>query len=51
MRAGTVNTRESQMTQMTRRGMSFGTLGPFFALVFGLSWGVLALLILSQRQA
>ena len=30
--------------------MSFGTLGPFFALAFGLSWGVIALLILFPEQ-
>jgi hypothetical protein len=50
MRAGTVNTRECQITQTTQRGMSLGTLGPFFALAFGLSWGVIALLILFPSQ-
>ena len=34
-------------TETTRRGgMSFGSLGPYFALAFGLAWGILALLIL-----
>jgi uncharacterized protein len=33
-------------TETSRRGMSFGSLGPFFALAFGLGWGILALLIL-----
>jgi membrane protease YdiL (CAAX protease family) len=28
-----------------RQGMSFGTLAPFFALAFGLTWGIFALLI------
>jgi hypothetical protein len=46
MRAGTLNPRGSQITQTTRRGMSFWTLGPFFALAFGLTWGIVALLIL-----
>jgi hypothetical protein len=50
MRAGTVNTRESQITQTTRRGMSFGTLGPFFALAFGLTWGIVTLLILFPER-
>jgi uncharacterized protein len=30
----------------TRKGMSFGTLVPFFALAFGLTWGIAALWIL-----
>lgn len=47
MRAVTVVTRESQRIQ---RGMSFGSLGVFFALTFGLSWGVIALLILFPNQ-
>ena len=47
MRAVTVDTRESQRIQ---RGMSFGSLGVFFALTFGLSWGVIALLILFPNQ-
>src|SRR3712207_2770317 len=50
MRADTVNTRESQITATTRRGMSFGTLGAFFALTFGLTWGIVALLILFPNQ-
>src|SRR5215208_165549 len=36
MRAGTINPRESQITQTTRRGISFSTLGLFFALEFAL---------------
>jgi membrane protease YdiL (CAAX protease family) len=50
MRVGTVKTRESQITNTTRRGLSFGTLGPFFALAFGLTWGIVALLILFPEQ-
>jgi membrane protease YdiL (CAAX protease family) len=50
MRAGTSNTRESQIVETTRRSMSFGSLGLFFALTFGLSWGVIALLILFPNQ-
>ena len=34
----------------TRRGMSFGTLIPFFALAFGLTWGIAALMILFPGQ-
>jgi hypothetical protein len=30
--------------------MSFGPLGPFFALAFGLMWGIVALLILFPSQ-
>jgi CAAX protease family protein len=37
-------------TETTRRGMSFGSLGPFFALAFGLGWGIVALLILLPNQ-
>ena len=34
----------------TQRGMSFRTLGLFFALTFGLSWGVVVLLVLFPAQ-
>ena len=37
-------------TQTARRGMSVGTLVLFFALAFGLAWGILALLILFTAQ-
>lgn len=38
-------------TETTRQGgMSFGTLGLFFALAFGLTWGVITLLILFPNQ-
>jgi hypothetical protein len=46
MRAGTVSPRVSQITKTTRRDMSVGTLGPFLALAFGLTWDFVALLIL-----
>jgi uncharacterized protein len=36
--------------ETTRRGMSFGTLGPFFALTFGLGWGLPSLLLLFPNQ-
>jgi hypothetical protein len=34
----------------TRRGMSLGTLVPFFALAFGLTWGIAALMVLFPDQ-
>lgn len=37
-------------TKTTRPAMSFRTLGPFFALAFGLTWGIAALLILFPAQ-
>lgn len=37
-------------TETTRQGMSFGTLVPFFAIAFGLAWGILALLIFFPEQ-
>jgi hypothetical protein len=37
-------------TETPRRGMVFGSLGPFFALVFGLTWGLAALLIVFTDQ-
>jgi deazaflavin-dependent oxidoreductase (nitroreductase family) len=37
-------------TEQTRRGMTLRSLGPFFALTFGLTWGIAALLILFQDQ-
>jgi Na+/proline symporter len=37
-------------TEKTRRGMSFGSLGAFFALAFGLTWGIAALLVLFPDQ-
>src|SRR5829696_4556964 len=39
-----------ETAETVRRGMSFGTLVAFFALAFGLSWGVIALLILFTAQ-
>ena len=37
-------------TQRTRRGMSFGSLVAFFALTFGLAWGIDVLLLLFTAQ-
>jgi membrane protease YdiL (CAAX protease family) len=37
-------------TEATPRGMRFGTLGPFFAIAFGLSWGLIALALLFPAQ-
>ena len=37
-------------TETTRPAMSFRTLGSFFALAFGLTWGIAALLILFPAQ-
>src|SRR5215204_4202299 len=37
-------------TQRTRRGMSFGSLVAFFALTFGLAWGIGVLLVLFTAQ-
>ena len=37
-------------TETTRRGISFTSLVPFFALAYGLGWGFLALLILFTAQ-
>ena len=37
-------------TQRTRRGMSFGSLVVFFALTFGLAWGIGVLLLLFTAQ-
>ena len=34
-----------ELRRTTERGMSFSTLGPFFALAFGLTWGIVALYI------
>lgn len=59
MRTATVNTSQTGNskrgsaevpTETRRRGMSFSTLGTFFALSFGLSWGIVALLILFPAQ-
>jgi len=36
--------------EKTQRGMSFGSLGAFFALAFGLTWGLAALLVLFPNQ-
>jgi uncharacterized protein len=36
--------------ETTPRGMSFGTLGAFFALTFGLGWGLPSLLLLFPNQ-
>lgn len=36
--------------ETTRHGMRFGTLGPFLAFAFGLSWGIIALAILVTAQ-
>src|SRR4051812_8244250 len=50
-RPSSVAPRERRATRMrtteaTRRGVTFGALGPFFALAFGLTWGIVALYIL-----
>ena len=37
-------------TETTRRGMNFGTLVLFFAIAFGLGWGIIALLIVFPDQ-
>ena len=37
-------------TQSTRRGISFGSLVAFFALTFGLAWGIGVLLVLFTAQ-
>jgi membrane protease YdiL (CAAX protease family) len=40
MRSGSLGASDA-----TQQGMSFGTLAPFFALAFGLTWGIFALLL------
>ncbi|MGH2616563.1 MAG: CPBP family intramembrane glutamic endopeptidase [Thermomicrobiales bacterium] len=44
-RVGSLDTADT-----TRRGMSFGTLVPFMAIAFGLTWGIFALLIRFPEQ-
>ncbi len=39
-----------ETNRSAQRGMSFRTLVPFFAITFGLGWGVIALLILFPQQ-
>lgn len=38
-------------TDITQRGLSFRSLGPFFALAFGLTWGIAALFVLFPDQS
>ena len=41
---------ERTTTETTRRSMGLGTLVAFFAMAFGLGWGVVAILILFTDQ-
>lgn len=38
-------------TDITQRGLSFRSLGPFFALAFGLTWGIAAIFVLFPDQS